>query len=197
MRHAYFPLRGCLVLLATGASGETAHVGMVGADGWVGVPALLDETSWPYVVMAPVPGEANRIRISTLLAACGRDLALRRLLMGHAQLHIRGMTHAAVCLRFHTVLQRLSGWLLAAADVVGSETIDVTQCLLAQVLGTQRSAISAAITVLQDRGVLRQRHGALQILLRRGLRTAACPCLATLVDMRPRESRGQPLRTSV
>jgi CRP-like cAMP-binding protein len=177
MQYAYFPLRGVIVLLAMGLNGETVQVGMVGPAGLVGTPILLRDTSWPYAVLAPVPGDAYRLRVSTLLSVCERDVAAQRLLLGCAQHQLREMAQASLCHRFHPVLQRLSGWLLAAANVVGSDMLDVTQHLLAQVLGTQRSAVSAAVQVLQDRRVLRQRHGRLQILHRSGVRACACACL--------------------
>ena len=180
VQYAYFPVRGVLVLLATGPDGETVQVGMVGPDGLVGTSILLRDTTWPYAVVAPVPGDAYRLRMSTLLSACERDGAVQRLLLGCAQHQLREMAQASLCHRFHPVLQRLSGWLLAAADLVGSDMLDVTQHLLAQVLGTQRSAVSAAVQVLQDRRVLRQRHGRLQILHRSGVRACACACLVPL-----------------
>jgi CRP-like cAMP-binding protein len=184
VQYAYFPLRGVLVLLATGPDGETVQVGMVGPDGLVGTSILLRDTSWPYAVVAPVPGDAYRLRVSTLLSACERDVAVQRLLLGCAQHQLHAMAQASVCHRFHTVQQRLSGWLLAAARAASTDTLAVTQDLLAQVLGAPRTSVSRAATVLEDHGVIRQRHGRVRILQREGLRVRACAC-ATGPDHEP------------
>ena len=62
------------------------------------------------------------------------------------------MTRAAACHRFHTTLQRLCLWLLTVSDSLQSETVEVTQDLLAQFLGTTRTGISLAATTLSDEG---------------------------------------------
>jgi CRP-like cAMP-binding protein len=115
---------------------------------------------------------------------CERDAAVQRLLAGCAQHQLHAMAQASVCHRFHTVQQRLSSWLLAAAHAASTDTLAVTQDLLAQVLGAPRTSVSRAATVLEDHGVIRQQHGRVRILQREGLRVRACAC-ATGSDHEP------------
>ena len=47
-------------------------------------------------------------------------------------------------------------------------------------LGADRKRVSAAALALQDAGYIRQRHGQLTILNRRGLEDWACECYETV-----------------
>jgi hypothetical protein len=62
------------------------------------------------------------------------------------------------------------------SDSLHSETVEVTQDLLAQFLGTTRTGISLAATMLSDEGVIRQRWGRVRIVRRMGLSARACDC---------------------
>jgi CRP-like cAMP-binding protein len=182
-RYAYFQVRGIIELLATTADGETVQVGLVGSDGVVGLPTVLHEGVSPFQLVVPIAGEAYRVPVSTVLAEVRRHARFQQALLQHAHQQVTHMAHAAVCHRFHTVLQRLCVWLLTAADRTSADTLDVTQDLLAQLLGAHRTAVSVAATALQDRGVIRQRHARVQILQRAGLRARACSCYGSVVDL--------------
>ena len=89
---------------------------------------------------------------------------------------IEQIGQTAVCRSFHTVTQRLSRWLLIWARCIRSDNIELTQELIAHMLGSRRTAVSTAAMVLQDRALIRQRHGRIQILNRNGLVAYACEC---------------------
>jgi CRP-like cAMP-binding protein len=176
LRHVYFPLRGVIALVAMTSDGEMLQVASVGPEGVVGVPTVLHEDVLPYQVVVPVAGEAIRIPVATLLHELQRAPAFQQALLAYAHQQVTSMAQAAVCQRFHTVLQRLALWLLTAADGVGADTLDITQELIARLLGAPRSAVSWAATQLQDRGIVRLRHGRVQILKRVRLQTTSCTC---------------------
>jgi CRP-like cAMP-binding protein len=196
VQHAYLPLTGLVALLATGPDGETVQVGLVGSTGIVGTPVLLHETQWPYAALVVVPGEAYRLRVAILLAASAQDATLQRLLFGCAQQQLQAMAQASVCHRFHSVQERLSGWLLVAARAAGTDTVAVTQDLLAQLLGAPRTVVSRAATGLEDRGLIRQQHGRVRILQRGGLRARACSCGTPFDDPPSEQYADRPPRRS-
>ena len=173
---AYFPLRGVVALVAMTAEGESVQVAMVGPDGVLGLPTVLHDDVLPYQAVAPVTLEAVRVRLPMLMAEVRSNAAFQTRLLAHAHQQMAAMTRAAVCHRFHTTLQRLCLWLLTASDALHSETVEVTQDLLAQVLGTTRTGISLAATTLTDHGVIRQRWGRVQIVRRTALSARACDC---------------------
>ena len=173
---AYFPLRGVVALVAMTAEGESVQVGTVGSDGVLGLPTVLHDDVLPYQAVAAVTLDAVRLRLPAVLAEVRSNTALQARLFAYAHQQVIAMTRAAACHRFHTTLQRFSLWLLTASDSLQSQTVEVTQDLLAQFLGTTRTGISLAATTLSDDGVIRQRWGRVQIVRRMGLSARACDC---------------------
>ena len=60
-RYAFFPLDGMISLLASTEEGQALEVAMVGDDGFVGVPIVLNVRSSPYQVMVQVSSAAYRV----------------------------------------------------------------------------------------------------------------------------------------
>jgi DNA-binding GntR family transcriptional regulator len=56
----------------------------------------------------------------------------------------------------------------------------LTQELVAQLLGVSRSTVSSALTDLEDRQMIRQRHGRIRIVDARAIESACCGCYAAL-----------------
>lgn len=176
VRYAYFPVRGLISLYGMTADGEMLQVGAIGSSGLVGVQVVLEEVASPHHVAVHVPSDAYRASGSALRELCRRSPTARQALLreAHSQLVLIG--HAALCHRFHTARQRLSRWLLIYASRTSSDTVDLTQDVLAQILGSPRTVVSRAANQLQDVRAVRQLHGRLQILDRGALAKCACPC---------------------
>lgn len=96
--------------------------------------------------------------------------------MEHLQDLIAQMAQSGACNRFHSASQRLCRWLLMSHDRVQTDTIPLTQEFIGHMLGADRKRVSAAAAKLQDAGIIRQRHGLIKILNRRGLEQRACEC---------------------
>ena len=82
----------------------------------------------------------------------------------------------AACNRLHEIEQRLARWLLMCQDRVVSEFLPVTHDFLAQMLGTGRPSVSLAAGILQKAGIIENSRGAVKILNRTKLESAACEC---------------------
>jgi CRP-like cAMP-binding protein len=71
---------------------------------------------------------------------------------------------------------RFCRWLLSCRDRIDTDTIQLTQEFLADMLGVQRTTVTAAAGALQAKGLIRYRRGVVDILDRPGLEAAACEC---------------------
>jgi Mn-dependent DtxR family transcriptional regulator len=63
-----------------------------------------------------------------------------------------------------------------SADRIGSNSVPLTQELIAQMLGTRRSSVTVAAGMLQKAGLIAHSRGDVQIIDRRRLEEAACEC---------------------
>jgi CRP-like cAMP-binding protein len=178
-RYAYFPVRGLLSIFAATESGGVLEVAMVCADGFVGVPILCQRPASAQVRVQSA-GDAHRLRAEILLKEFQRGGPFQAALLGAMHDLVAQTAQAAICLRYHSVIERVCRWVLIAHDGLGSDTIDVTQEGIAQMLGIPRSAVSTAAAALQDHGLIRQRHGRIQVLNRAELRHWTCECYAVL-----------------
>jgi CRP-like cAMP-binding protein len=174
--HAFFPVSGFVSLVGMTESGGLLQVAAVDAKGFVGVPLLLHERLTPHQAVVHVACDAYRLRATALLEECRRNPDLQRVALQVTHQHVTQIAQSSLCHRFHTILQRLSRWLLVYAQCLQTHSIDLTQDRLAQVLGCPRSTVSTAAVALQDKGHIRLRHGRIRILDRAGLRATACEC---------------------
>ena len=182
-KYAYFPLRGVIALVATTAEGQSAQVGLVTAAGAVAVPGSFIHGGLPFALVAPVPGDAYRVRIATLHEALSGTSARDALLSDIAYRQTVQTVHAALCHRFHAVPARLATWLVTVSAAVDCSSLHVTQDVLEQLLGSPRAVVSAAAVRFQELDLLRVRHGRVRIVHRAGLAAHACACYEAMHDV--------------
>jgi hypothetical protein len=63
-----------------------------------------------------------------------------------------------------------------SADRIESNSVPLTQELIAQMLGTRRSSVTVAAGMLQKAGLITQNRGEVEIVDRPKLEEAACDC---------------------
>jgi DNA-binding transcriptional regulator YhcF (GntR family) len=71
-------------------------------------------------------------------------------------------------------------------DRIGSKTMPLTQEFLAQMLGTRRSTVSVAASVLQKAGMISYTRGNVTIVDKSKLEAAACDCYEIIEQQRTR-----------
>ena len=94
----------------------------------------------------------------------------RTMLIRHEQALFAQAQQSAACNASHSVEARLSRWLLRARDLAGSNTLDLTQEFLAQMLGVRRTSVSLVANTLQSAGLIRYSRGRIEITNLEGLR---------------------------
>jgi CRP-like cAMP-binding protein len=176
IEYVYFLNTGLISTDALTEKGESVEVGVIGREGFAGLPALLDQPQMSHSVMMQGVGEGLRIRSTILRDQFVKGGMLQRLVHTFAYLQFVQVTQSVLCNRMHEVDARLARWLLTSADRMESDSLNLTQEFLAQMLGVQRSTVTVAAGDLQRAGMIGYSRGKIHILDRVRLARTACEC---------------------
>jgi Mn-dependent DtxR family transcriptional regulator len=86
------------------------------------------------------------------------------------------MAQTAVCNRHHSVDMQLCRWLLLSLDRSSGNALDMTQELIANMLGVRREGVTEAAGRLQSAGLIHYRRGHITVMDRPGLERRVCEC---------------------
>jgi len=89
---------------------------------------------------------------------------------------ITQLSQRCVCNTRHTILERLSCWLLMIHDRVGGENLSLTQEMIASRVGARRAGITVAAGILQSMKAIEYWRGQLNIANRERLESSVCEC---------------------
>lgn len=98
------------------------------------------------------------------------------LLLKYTQSLITQMAQTAVCNRHHSIDQQLCRWLLLSLDRLNSNTLTMTQELIANMLGVRREGVTEAAGKLQKAEVIEYARGKITVLDRIKLEQLSCEC---------------------
>ena len=182
IEYVYFLNSGLISTDALTKKGESVEVGVIGREGFSGLPALLDQPQMSHSVIIQGSGTGLRIRSSIIRDEFMKGGELRDLVHKFAYLQLVQVTQSVLCNRMHEVEGRLSRWLLTSADRMESEELNLTQEFLAQMLGVQRSTVTVAASALQRAGLIGYSRGKIHILDRHNLAKAACECYGIVCE---------------
>ncbi|WP_232792778.1 Crp/Fnr family transcriptional regulator [Caulobacter hibisci] len=176
----YFP-HDCVISLMTlmdnGAAIESATIGREGALGLMAAIAPRQSLSRAIV---QAPGGASRISAAALREGVERSPILRDLIDRHNEALFGHAIQSVACNALHGVEARFCRWLLGFRDRIDVDTISLTQEFLADMLGVQRTTVTAVAGALQAKGLIRYRRGVVDILDRAGLEAIACECYGSV-----------------
>ncbi len=180
MKSCYFVNAGMMSVLAVQPDGRSVEVGLVGKEGFVGLPLLVGYRSSPTRVVAQAEGAAYRCSSSDLRLLVRQCPELVVQLNRFAHRLAMQTTQIAACNRLHGVNERLARWILMTQDRVQSDHLPLTQEFLGQMLGTRRSTVTVSAGILQKAGLISQTRGSVTILDRKRLEEAACDCYGVI-----------------
>jgi CRP-like cAMP-binding protein len=172
----YFLNSGLISTDALTEAGESVEVGVIGREGFAGLPALLDQPQMSHSVLMQGVGDGLRIRSAIVRDQFLKGGTFQRLVHTFAYLQLVQTAQSVLCNRMHEVDARLARWLLTSADRMESESLNLTQEFLAQMLGVQRSTVTVAAGELQRAGMIGYSRGKINILDRAALIKMACEC---------------------
>jgi CRP-like cAMP-binding protein len=176
----YFPLDIVISMLRPLENGAEVEVGMIGAEGFVGIHALLGVETSPHHALVQGRGFMARIDPATVRSEMQRDQRVADVLYRFVHAFFAQTTQLAACNRLHLVEERLAHWLLLLADRVGVPEMSVTQEFLARMLGTRRAGINEAVRALREAGAIEHGRNRIRILDRQLLEELSCECYATM-----------------
>lgn len=181
LQHVYFPTSSIVSLLYVMEDGGSAEVAIVGNEGMLGIALLMGGETMPNRAVVISEGFAYRVQRSALKLAFNRQggrraCALNSILLRYTQALVTQMAQTAVCNRHHSVAQQLCRWFLQIRDRLSDDKLNMTQELIATMLGVRREGITEAAKKLQTDGVIQYNRGHITIIDRSELEARVCEC---------------------
>lgn len=159
---------------------EQVEVATVGYEGMVGIPIVLGSPTSITRVFCQVSGSSWRIGSEDFKEALRQCPELNRLCLRYSFSVMEQASQNSACNRLHTIEERCAKWLLLTHDRMESNSFDLTQEFLAQMLGVRRGSVSLVAGVLQQAGTIRYTRGHIEILDRQTLEHVSCECYAII-----------------
>lgn len=178
--HVYFPTTAIVSLLYVLEDGASAEIAVVGNEGILGISLFMGGDTTPSRAVVQSAGHGYRLKAELLKREFNRAGPVLRLLLRYTQALITQMTQTAVCNRHHSIEQQLCRWLLLSLDRLSSDSLVMTQELIANMLGVRREGVTEAAGNLQRAGLIRYSRGRIEVLDRIGLENAVCECYAVV-----------------
>lgn len=172
--HVYFPHSGVLTVTAAAADARI-EIGMIGYEGMTGTGVVLGSRRTPYAIQAHMDGNATRITADALCSAMSASASLRAVLLRYSYFFLIQVAQTALANGHAKLEARTARWLLMVHDRVGRDPMLVTHEFIARALAVRRPGITDVLHLLEERGLVRAKRGAIAILDREGLRRLAGP----------------------
>jgi CRP-like cAMP-binding protein len=176
MNFVYFPTTAIVSLLYELEDGASAEIAVVGNEGIVGIALFMGGDTMPNRAVVQSAGHGYRLRGNLLKQEFNRAGALQHLLLRYTLALLSQMAQTAVCNRHHSVDQQLCRWLLLSLDRLSSNQLNMTQELIANMLGVRREGVTEAVGKLETAGLVHHERGRITVLDRPGLEARVCEC---------------------
>lgn len=178
----YFPHYGMLSLLAVLRDGKAIETATVGREGVVGAMAGLGLYKSLVRIVVQMPMACSRIAATHFRAAAAASNPIRRLCIRYNEVLLSQARVTAACNALHSIEARFCRWLLQSADRAASDTVNLTQEFLAEMLGVRRTSVTEVASKVQSAGAITYSRGVIKILDREALVRMSCECYQTLLD---------------
>jgi len=180
LSHVYFPTTAIVSLLYVMENGASAEIAVVGNEGVVGISLFMGGESTPSRAVVQSAGQGLRLRADVIKQEFQQAGPAMHLLLRYTQALITQMAQTAVCNRHHSLDQQLCRWLLLSLDRLQGSELQMTQELIANMLGVRREGVTEAALRLQKTGLIRYARGHITVLDRPGLERRTCECYAVV-----------------
>ena len=178
--HVYFPTTSIVSLLYVMENGSSAEIAVVGHEGIVGISLFMGGETTPNRALVQSAGQGFRLPALVMKDEFDRAGPVLHLLLRYTQALITQMAQTAVCNRHHSLDQQLCRWLLLSLDRLRVSELNMTQELIANMLGVRREGVTEAALKLQQAGLIRYARGRITVLDRPRLEKRSCECYAVV-----------------
>jgi CRP-like cAMP-binding protein len=174
--HVFFPDSGVISAVAVYSDGKIIEMATIGREGCTAVQAVFgaERSSARYLVQ--IPGCATKMSRPAFAMAMGSIPSFQSLMYAYIRAFLEQVLVSVACNGAHNLKQRLARWLLMMRDRGDDDALQITQNLLAEMLGVQRPTITNAARALERAGLIARRRRQVSILDREGLAEASCEC---------------------
>jgi CRP-like cAMP-binding protein len=172
----YFPHDGVISLMTLMESGAAIESATIGCEGALGLMAAVAPRQSLSRAIVQTPTRAARVRAELLHDAWEKSPRIRDLVDRHTEALYGHAIQSVACNALHSVEARFCRWLLTCHDRISTNTVALTQEFLADMLGVQRTTVTAVARTLQEKGAIRYRRGVVDIIDRSVLEQCACEC---------------------
>jgi len=181
IERVYFPEGALIGLISAMPGGDTVQTAMVGWDGALGVFEACGSRQSAFLAEVQVAGSAWAMPADDYRRMYEASDALRTAVHKYVEMLLAEARQFVACNALHTVEARLCRSVLEALERSrDGRVLPATQETLAEMLGVQRTTVTAAIAQLQAAGVLRSARGLLEVMDKGALEQAACSCRETV-----------------
>jgi CRP-like cAMP-binding protein len=174
--HVFFPDSGVVSVVAVYADGSIIEMATTGREGCTSVQAILGAESSSVRLLVQIPGGAAKMPRAAFTRAMRSMPSFRSLMYAYAQAFLEQVLVSVACNGAHSLKQRLARWLLMTRDRGDDDALQITQNLLAEMLGVQRPTVTNAARKMEHAGLIVRGRRQVSILDRQGLVAASCEC---------------------
>ena len=174
--YAYFPSHSIVSTVAIMEDGSTTEIGIIGNEGMVGLPIILNTGYTNSTAVVQVDGNGYRIAAKYLKAEFNRQEALNCLLMRYIQARIIEVGQTAACNRYHNLEQRFARWLLTLRDNLQEDELQLTQEFISQMLGVRRTGVTEIANNFKKADIIHYKRGLIRIISHEKLEAHTCEC---------------------
>lgn len=180
-----FPMNGMISLVIVMKSGKAIETATIGREGVFGAMSALGVHVSQVRAVVQHPAEALRIAAPLFRKLAATRPAIIDLAVRYDQTLLSQARVTAACNALHAVEARVCRWLLQTSDRAQSDTVDLTQEFLSEMLGVRRTSVTEVAGKLQERGLIHYTRGSIRISDRDGLKAMACECYDMLRERAP------------
>src|ERR1700689_2708001 len=174
--HVFFPVSGVVSVVAVYADGSVIEMATIGREGCTGMQAFFGAKASSVRLLVQIPGGAAKMSRAAFAHAMASMPSFRNLMSAYIHAFLEQVLVSVACNGAHSLKQRLARWLLMMRDRGDDDTLQITQSLLAEMLGVQRPSITNAAKKLERAGLIERGLRQVTIRDRKGLIEASCEC---------------------
>ena len=174
--HLFFPDSGVVSVVAVYADGSIIEMATIGREGCTSVQAIFGAERSSVRLLVQIPGGAAKMPRAVFTRVIGSMPSFRSLMYAYAQAFLEQVLVSVACNGAHSLKQRLARWLLMMRDRADDDALQITQNLLAEMLGVQRPTVTNAARKMENAGLIVRGRRQVSIFDRPGLVAASCEC---------------------
>jgi CRP-like cAMP-binding protein len=174
--YVFFPDSGVISVVAVYADGSVIEMATIGREGCTGMQAFFGARLSSVRFLVQIPGTAAKMSRAAFARAMDSMPPFRSLMSAYIHAFLEQVLVSVACNGAHSLKQRLARWLLMMRDRGDEDALQITQNLLAEMLGVQRPTITNTARELERAGLIERGRRQVTILDRQGLIKESCEC---------------------